>query len=301
MIAYFIMVHRYPEQFKRMFRAIYTPDNHYLVHIDKNSGPALAADVGEFLASYENAEMLPSRRAMWTGYSLVDIELRGMARLLEMDENWDYFINLSGQDFPLKSQSYIRSFLQDHEDTQFIHHYDQRTYRPNKMSRIETIHVEAFNRTIHTGIRRKFIAGATPYIGNQWKIASRRFCEYACHDSRADRFKRYYRRTFVADEGFFQTIMLNGFELGPIVNDDLRSIDWIPYDDGIKLRPRVFTVLDAQALLSSRNLFGRKFDTTEDAAILDALEHHLDTPQASNYRKIPSVDDALATTPVAAE
>lgn len=34
------------------------------------------------------------------GYSLVDAELRGMAQLLAMDGDWEFFINLSGQHYP---------------------------------------------------------------------------------------------------------------------------------------------------------------------------------------------------------
>jgi hypothetical protein len=34
MIAYFLLVHRFPEQFKRMFCAIHVPGNTYLVHIE---------------------------------------------------------------------------------------------------------------------------------------------------------------------------------------------------------------------------------------------------------------------------
>lgn len=30
-IAYFILVHRFPEQFKRLFKAIYHPENYYLI------------------------------------------------------------------------------------------------------------------------------------------------------------------------------------------------------------------------------------------------------------------------------
>lgn len=40
MIAYLILVHRYPDQFKRLFRAIYHDSNHYLIHVDKRSGPS---------------------------------------------------------------------------------------------------------------------------------------------------------------------------------------------------------------------------------------------------------------------
>jgi len=63
---------------------------------------------------------LLNQDALWGGYSLVDAELRGMARLLEMDKSWTHYINLSGQDFPLKSQKYIREFFAANPGKQFI-------------------------------------------------------------------------------------------------------------------------------------------------------------------------------------
>lgn len=286
MIAYFILVHRYPEQFKRMFQAIYTPGNLYLVHVDKNSGVSLSKEITAFLAPYEGAEILPSRPALWGGYSLVEAELRGMKRLLEMSEDWDYFINLSGQDFPLKSQDYIRDYLASHEDTQFMRCADQQAARPDTMNRISYIFVEAFRRIFPTRISRNFPRHAKPFIGTQWKIVSRRFCEFVCHDPLADRFKRFYRHSFIADESFFQTVMMNGFARGPVVNTDLRTIDWVP-DGDIKLRPRTFTALDEVRLKLSPDLFARKFDMSEDSQILDALERHLSTSAASIFLPSP--------------
>lgn len=37
MISYFILIHRLPDQFERMFKAIYHKDKFYLIHIDGNS------------------------------------------------------------------------------------------------------------------------------------------------------------------------------------------------------------------------------------------------------------------------
>ena len=82
MIGYFILLHRFPEQFKRMFRAIYAPGNSYVIHADKGSGPDFAADIAAFLKPYEGVELIESKPALWGGYSLVDAELRGMKRLL---------------------------------------------------------------------------------------------------------------------------------------------------------------------------------------------------------------------------
>ena len=290
MIAYFLLVHRFPEQFKRMFQAIHAPGNIYLVHIDKNSGAALAQDIAAFLAPYEGVEILPARTVLWGGYSLVEAELRGMKRLLEMDAGWTHFINLSGQDFPLKSQGFIRDFLSAHPDTQFMRCADQRAIRPDTMNRVDHVFIEAFRHMFRTGIARAFPRGATPFIGTQWKVVTRSFCEFSCHHPLATRFKRFYKRSFIADEGFFQTLVMNGFPQGHVVDDDLRTIDWVP-DGDIKLRPRTFTKRDATWLTLSPDLFARKFDMAEDSEIFDLLESHLASPAASNFK--PSIDRSI--------
>lgn len=292
MIAYFILVHRFPEQFKRLFRSIYQPGNSYVVHIDKSSGPALARDLAQFLAPYQGAAILPARNAQWGGYSLVDAELRGMAALLKMDRNWTHYINLSGQDFPLKSQDYIRNFLAAHPGQQFIRALCQRSERPDTLNRVSHYFIERFGRIFRTGIGRRFLPGAAPYIGTQWKAVTRSFCEFVCNDAQADRFKAFYRRSFIADEAFFQTVLMNHAGQGEVINDDLRMIDWVP-DGTIKLRPRNFGSADIAALKRSPDLFARKFDSSEDRTVLGLLEAHLKTPAARLY-PAPAPTPAIA-------
>lgn len=67
MIAYLILVHRYPRLFKRMFSAIYDASNHYVIHIDKRSGAELHQEIACFLLDYPNAHLLPSENALWGG------------------------------------------------------------------------------------------------------------------------------------------------------------------------------------------------------------------------------------------
>lgn len=286
MIAYLILVHRFPEQFKRLFKAIHDPANHYLIHVDKNSGPDLEADIRGFVAAYPNADVLESKAALWGGYSLVDAELRGMARLLEMGRDWEVFINLSGQDFPLKTQKSIKAFLARRRGQEFIKALDQRQARPDTMPRVQKYAFELRDRIVRTILGRRFLSGAKPYIGNQWMMVSRRFCQFVCHDQRADRYKAFYRHTFIADEGFFQTVMMNTAEHGVVVQDDMRMIDWIP-DGDIKLRPRTYVTQDAAALIASPDLFARKFDTSVDAGILDLLESHLAAQDIANPETVP--------------
>lgn len=283
MIAYFLLVHRYPTQFKRLFKAIYQPGNQYVVHVDKSSGPALGREISAFLEPYQDVELLEPQDALWGGYSLVDAELRGMTRLLEMDNRWTHYINLSGQDFPLKSQKYIREFFAANPGKQFIRALDQRKERPDTLNRVSHLFVEEPGKMIATGVARPYLSGDTPYIGTQWKAVTRSFCAFVCQDPKVERFKAFYRNSFIADEAFFQSVIMNNGDQGIIMNDDLRMIDWVP-DGDIKLRPRNFDENDFDQLRLSPALFARKFDAENDTQILSLLERHLQSPAANYYR-----------------
>ncbi len=275
MIAYLILVHRYPNQFKRLFRAIYHPANYYLVHVDKRSEVELQAEIQDFLSGFTNASLLKSESTLWGGYSLVDAELRGIEELLKISPKWEFFINLSGQDFPLKSQAHIQDFLRRNKGKDFIKVSNQSKVRPDTLSRIQNYVTESGDSILSTPIiKRTYLRGVTPYIGNQWMILSRKFCEFVCYSPDVERFKEFYRHTFIADEGFFQTVIMNTSYKGTIVNDDKRTIDWVPLGT-IKLRPRDFTSKDADFLMASQGLFARKFDETVNGGILSILESNL--------------------------
>ncbi len=277
--AYLILVHRYPQQFMRLFRAIYHPINYYLIHVDKRARGGLHTEIQDFLASFSNAHLLESRNVVWGGYSMVDVELRGIKELLKISVEWDFFINLSGQDYPLRSQAFIQDFLCQNEGTDFIQIFDQAKKRPDTMNRVENYFIETDNGFSGTPYKRLYLPDVTPYIGGQWMILSRGRCEFICGSGEVEKLKSFYRNTLIPDEGFFQTVIMNTSYSGAIVNDDKRAIIWIP-DGDIKLRPKTFRASDINFLLASDALFARKFDETVDSTIFDILESKL---QISNY------------------
>jgi hypothetical protein len=276
MIAYFILVHRYPEQFKRLFTAIYRQDYVYVIHIDKNTSKEVHRSIKEFLREYSNVQILTPKYMLWGGYSLVDAQLRGIRLLRRMSTSWDFCINLSGQDFPLKSQEWIARFLSAQKGTDFLKVLDQQDIRPDTNSRVEFYYIELKKKLVNTLIKRKFLSKATPYIGNQWMILSRPYCDFIDTSREVRRFRQFYLHTLIPDEAFFQTVIMNTSYTPNLVNDDLREIDWIP-DGSIKLRPRTFTIEDADLLRASTQLFARKFDETVDDKIFDILEAHIAT------------------------
>jgi hypothetical protein len=276
-IAYFILVHRFPQQFKRLFKALYHPDNHYLIHLDKKTSAQIYDDISNFLAGMPNTYILESENVVWGGYSMVQAELNGMKYLLNMDVHWDFFINLSGQDYPLKSQKIIREYLTENKGNNFIKIADQLTIRPETMNRIENHFVETENGFSEVTFKRAFLKDVTPYIGGQWMILTRESCEFICNSGEAKKFENYYINTLIADESFFQTVLMNTSFDGVLINDDKRAIIWIP-DGDIKLRPKTFTQEDANFLLEGDNLFARKFDDKVDNKIIDHMEKYFNLP-----------------------
>ncbi len=266
----------------------------------RERGGGLHTEIQDFLASFSNAFLLESKNVVWGGYSMVDAEIRGIKELLKISAEWDFFINLSGQDYPLRSQVFIQDFLSRNEGTDFIQILDQAKERPDTMNRVENYFIETDNGFSGTPYKRPYLPDVTPYIGGQWMILSRECCEFICYSGEVEKLKSFYQNTLIPDESFFQTVIMNTSYSGTIVNDDKRAIVWIP-DEGtklrpktftandtksliasgsIKLRPKTFTANDTEFLLTSDALFARKFDEAVDSSIFDILESEL---QISNY------------------
>lgn len=274
-IAYLILVHRYPQQFKRLFKSIYNENNIYLIHIDKKANDSSFNEIEKFLADFPNAHITKSTCVTWGGYSMVQSELDGIETLLRLNKNWDFFINLSGQDFPLKNQNDIQQFLSQNRNINFIKTNDQIINRPDTLNRIE----HYFKESNLTGLsgplhKRQYMKNITPYIGGQWMILTRDCCAFIAESNEISQFKAFYRNTLIPDEAFFQTVLMNTENSFSIVNDDKRAIIWVPEGD-IKLRPKTLLEGDLEFLLSGDNLFARKFDEKVDTKIISALETSL--------------------------
>lgn len=274
-IAYFILVHRLPNQFKRLFKAVYQPGNCYLIHIDKKATDELKEEIRLFLKPFSDVYILESENVVWGGYSMVQAELDGIKYLLEVNAEWDYFINLSGQDYPLKSQKIIRQFLRENNGKSYLKVANQAITRPETMNRIENHFEELEDSISKITHKRAFMKNVIPYIGGQWMILTRACCEFICNSSEVEKFENYYFNTLIADESFFQTVLMNTSFEGVLVDDDKRAIIWIP-DGDIKLRPKTFIQEDFDFLHLGENLFARKFDDNVDDTIIDKMKPHYD-------------------------
>ncbi|MGU3377647.1 beta-1,6-N-acetylglucosaminyltransferase [Chryseobacterium sp. M5A1_1a] len=222
-IAYFIMVHQRPGAFKTLLEKIYTRDQFYLIHIDRKASAETTEVIQDYVIQYPNVYILESMNIVSGGFSMIQAELNSIEFLLNASKKWDYLINLSGEDIPLRSQDIIRQFLTVNARKNFIFYYDQKFYRPDTLRRIQNHFTELTHRISSLIYKRDFMKDVTPYIGGKWFIFTRETCSFLINNKKVRDFEDYYLHTLLPAESFFQTVLMNTDFNDIIVNDDKRA------------------------------------------------------------------------------
>ena len=103
-LAFSILLYKDVEQFERLLRAVYRPQNVYCVHVDNKSSTAIKDAVQSVAACFDNVFVSPNSYDVQGGtFTVLAPELTCMEELLRRHKKWKYFINLTGQEFPLKT------------------------------------------------------------------------------------------------------------------------------------------------------------------------------------------------------
>lgn len=262
-IAYFIMIHHKPDAFKEMFQKIYTRDQFYLIHIDRKAKAEFTEEIQLYLIHFPNVYILESMNIVSGGFSMIQAELNAMEYLLNVSHDWDYFINLSGEDSPLKSQNIIRQFLTVNNGRNYLFYYDQKFYRPDTLQRIQNHFTELTHKISSFIYKREFMKEVIPYIGGKWLILTRETCVFLTNNKRVMDFEDYYLHTLLPAESFFQTVLLNTAFSDIIVNDDKRAVIEKTFFSKDQYADNFI-----ETLKSSNNLFIRKIDDKTNKNIL---------------------------------
>lgn len=302
-LAFFILAHKNARQVERLFRAIYRPEDVIVLHFDRRAAPALHRLGRELARTHANVHVLPSRSILWGGYQMAAAQIAGMEVALRASDNWHHFINLTGQDFPIKPIADLDAHLAARPDTNYVSWFDP-VFNPlwsnarERLSRyyLEWPWLERLLRVPGLGRRLRKLFGwqnRLPHIpryertwpdfhyygGANHVILSRAGCDYFVSDPDARRITRWLAHSAHANEIVFQTVLLNSPLASTIVNGHLREIDFPPHTP----HPRTLRLADFDRLLASPNFFARKFDESVDSAILDRLGEHLGLVTANRY------------------
>lgn len=110
-LAFSMIVYKEAEMVERLLRAVYRPQNVYCIHVDQKSSAEFYKAVSAIANCFTNVFMTSYRiRVIWGQMTVLEPELLCMEELWRYPK-WKYFINLTGQEFPLKTNYEIVKIL----------------------------------------------------------------------------------------------------------------------------------------------------------------------------------------------
>lgn len=270
-LAYVITAHKNPRQLLRLLNAIRHPGDTYVLHVDAAAPHEVHAAAREFAAAHADCRVIPSERIIWGSWRLAHAQSRGVAEALRVSRDWDYCINLTAQDYPLKTHAEVTAALAGGPaGANYLEVLDFAKAGPNPRKRLE------FYWAPWRGKMTKLLRRRPPnfpvYWGSNYFALTRAACEHLATSAVARRMRRTFRFTLCADELIFQNAIMHGPAAlrDSVVNKTYRKLTWAGGS-----HPKTYTSADLDELLASDAWFARKFDDSVDARVLDALDEHL--------------------------
>lgn len=234
-IAYLVLTHRNPQLLKKAIQTLSSEDCAFFIHVDQKSNIAEFAGIGGKNVFFSETR-LP---VYWGEFSVVQSVLLLLRQALDSPQNYDYFVLLSGNDYPLKSAKYIHSFLEENRGAEFMsivkmpnEAAGQPLTKINKKSVQSDKPVRRFALKVRGRLGlaqrdyRKYLGDLQPYAGDMWWALTRDACQYVFEFmERNQHVEKYFRDTVAPDEMFFQTILGNS-TFAPQIRRNLHYADW---------------------------------------------------------------------------
>jgi hypothetical protein len=279
-IAFFIIMHRRPEQAARLIKTLDGPDSVFFVHVDRRAPNAISDCISRWSSSHSNVRLVKRHACRWGGFGVVAATLECVHDALRSGDRFDCAILLSGQDYPIKPFNYMREYL-DKPQTQFLESF--RLDQPNRwtthsgpyqaVNKISWHHIQIRSRSFHIPVRRCLPIGLRPYGGSTWWCLTRDCLAYVDDfvNGNSD-VLQFFRHVFIPDESLFQTVISNSQFGREVVCDDLHYVDWTRPNPNY---PRTLDGTDFERIQLSAKLFARKFDMSLDSHVLDLVDREL--------------------------
>jgi hypothetical protein len=281
-IAYIVLAHKYPEQLVRLVSRLQTGNTSFFIHIDGKTDRETHSKIVNQLQDIPSVYFVKRHKCFWGDFNIIKATIEAINNLISSKIEFDYAILLSGQDYLIKSNAYLEHFLEKHKKQEFIefcslHSPENKWYKQGgyyqSLKRIEWWHLRYRSKHLCLQKQRRFLPGMEPYGGSQWWCLSKACLKYVQDFvERNPAFVNYFKYTFIPDELFFQTIVLNSPFKDQVINDDLRYVDW---DNPNPNAPATLLKDDFEKLNSSSKLFARKFDMTRDREILNLIDQQI--------------------------
>ncbi|MUG96097.1 N-acetylglucosaminyltransferase [Scytonema sp. UIC 10036] len=301
-VCYLIQSHRNPQQINRLIDTIkHTSPNSFIIVSHDFSSSNLNLEV---LNDLSNVKVIPGLGGRGN-FSIIHGYMNAVSWLFKNNIDFDWLINLSGQDYPTQDLSQMHHLLAQTKYDGFLEYfkvlspeshwsiregYSRYFYKYQQLPSIAKLpdwgkdllapvkiinYIQPFVR-LNIAFGMFGVKNSTPfnkdficYGGSFFCTLSKKCVEYLYkfYLLRSD-IVNFYEGVNVPEESFLQTVLLNS-GLFNLCNDNKVYIDFSGSRNG---RPRLLTKDDYGTIVQSQSYFARKFDLNQDSKVLDLLD-----------------------------
>lgn len=237
-----------------------------VIHIDRRTPAAACAQMRDLLRDLDNIRFSPRKACEWGTWGIVSATLEASSLMLRDFPEVRHVFLASGSCLPLRPVEELRAYLDDRPGTDFI----ESVTTADVGWTVGGLNVERFTLRFpfswrghrrlfdgyvalqrRLGMRRRIPEGFVPHLGSQWWCLTRRTLSSILESPRRAELDRYFRRVWIPDESYFQSLVRN-------VSTDVesRSLTLAKFDrEG---RPHVFYDDHLQLLRRSDCFVARK-------------------------------------------
>lgn len=298
-IAFFIQVSQSTAgHLPRLLARLHHPKNVYAVHLDAKMEPELVESVMRLVVqdgpAATNVHYMQQELITYRGVSMVLNTINAMKMLLEKGSKWDYFINISGSDYPLVSPLFLRRLLGKHvrQKFNFVSFAAEHAWRANLGYRVEHFYVDE---ALGFGSQETQVVQSSQtnplaetmqirYVNSEaWMINSREFCRFVVTDGYARKMLLTFAYSVEASEHYFASLLWNHGRFNrTIVPRALRHVLWEHEGRRAGQHPFLLDERDEKGefrykkvIETSPNLFARKFEYA-NSPLMDFIDGRLD-------------------------
>uniref|UniRef100_A0A2C9MAE7 protein xylosyltransferase n=1 Tax=Biomphalaria glabrata TaxID=6526 RepID=A0A2C9MAE7_BIOGL len=275
-------------QVNRLLRLIYSPSHYYYIHVDKRQ-EYLFRELRPLEDRFTNVHLTRQRfSTIWGGASLLQAHLSFLTELFEDKKNWtwDYYINLSESDYPVKPVSDLVEYLTAYKGFNFLRSFGKNVPRFIKKQGIDQTFHECEDHLWRVA-PRPLPSGVIFDGGSDWIGLFREFARYALNskDKLVTGLKQYYKYSLLPVESFFHMVLQNSLFCSQSVDNNLHLTNW-RRKQGCKCQykhivdwcgcsPNNIKISDMERLLhydKKPMFFARKFEAIVDQEVINSVD-----------------------------
>ncbi|XP_053683028.1 xylosyltransferase oxt [Sabethes cyaneus] len=293
-------------QVHRLLRTLYSPKHYYFIHVDSRQ-EYLFRELLKLEEHFPNIRLSRKRwSTIWGGASLLQMLLSSMEHLLKETPHWkwDFVMNLSESDFPVKTLDKLVRFLSANLGKNFVRSHGREVQRFIQKQGLDRTFVECDNHMWRIG-DRALPAGVQIDGGSDWICLSRDFARYVTEGRKGNELIEgllvIFGQTILPAESFFHTVLRNSEFCNSYVDNNLHVTNWkrrlgckCQYKqivDWCGCSPNDFKPEDwakLQGTEAKQFYFARKFEPIINQEVILQLEEWVHGPYPADYPNLHS-------------